>query len=191
VEESAVTIRPDESSTLTTGCTANATAAVAVALGCVVTISLVATPVILKDWLVAVSEPLVAVTLSPVPTMLHLQPEKVATPPTCATAEVHPLRVPVDPVPVVSVTLFVVLTVLPKASSVVTTGWIGKAAVIAVAPLGCVVNPSACAVPGPIVKLPEVPAIEPWVAVNVVLCASYRVTPDAVPKPDVKVTDTG
>jgi hypothetical protein len=143
-EEAVTTLLP-LSSTVTAGWVVHAEP-LAPPPGWVENTSLLALPVILKVLLVALSEPLVAITLSPLPVVFQVQPEKVAVPFTVATALVQPLRVP-EPVALLNVTVAAVVTVLPNASSTVTTGWIGNAVVVEVAPSGWVVNTSLVAVP--------------------------------------------
>ena len=104
--------------------------------------SFVAALVILKVVLVTESAGLVvlAFKVSPVPAVPTWQPAKVATPETGVT--LNPLVGHVSvPLPVsASVTeAELLVTVLPFASSIVTTGWIGNA-VLTSPPLGCVVK---------------------------------------------------
>ena len=79
------------------------------------------------------------------------------------------------------------VAVLPKVSSAV---MVSLKAVPAVWVLGVGTEKAVAPPAVDTVKLPDVPVIEPWVTVSVVVWASLRVT-DAVPTPAVKVTDDG
>ncbi len=53
------------------------------------------------------------------------------------------------------------------------------------------VNTRLAPAPAATVKLVEVPVTKPWVAASVVVWASVKVMPEAVPTPAVKVTEAG
>src|ERR1700741_1569859 len=128
-----VTALPPASSSATTGCVGNATPPVEL-LGLVVKANCVAVPTVMLKVLLGtfVKPSLLADSLYPVPAVLIERPLKVATPFTALTVVV-PLRVPGPPevgVPVVMASMTeaeLFSTVLPFASSTVTTGWVGKA----------------------------------------------------------------
>ena len=129
-----VTRSPLESSTQTTGWVPKAVPPVE-APGEVAKPSLVAAPATVKLALVACARsPSVALRVkAPCVPSVILQPEKVAMPPTALTAG-QVLRVPV-PVLMATVTVEVlVVTVLPPASSTVTTGWVANTVAVVAAP---------------------------------------------------------
>jgi hypothetical protein len=101
----------------------------------------------LNEALTALSAPLVALIVSAVPTAVHVQPEKVATPEALVlTAPKHPARLPFATPFVVRVT-DCPDTGLPSESVTVTDGWIGKTPLALVAPLGCTENATVVAAP--------------------------------------------
>ena len=155
-----VTVLPPASWIVTTGCWANAVAAAVLAEGCVVKTSFAAAPVVIANAgaVIASASPLAFAfnTLS-APARLMLRPANVATPFT-AFIEVVPASVPV-PVVNVSVTrLVAVVTVLPPASWIVTTGCWANAVAAAVLGEGCVVNTSLDGAPIVIAKAGDVTA---------------------------------
>ena len=85
-------------------------------------------------------------------------PAKVATPDAALTGLVVQVRVPDDEVSVIEADELV--TTLPPESSTLTTGWALKATPLAVL-AGVVLNTSWVAAPALMVKLPEVPEVNP------------------------------
>jgi hypothetical protein len=122
----------------------------------------------LKELLVAVVSPLlVAVKVSPVPTVLILQPANVATPEEAPNGLVLQVSVPL-PVPMANwIEAELLVTVFPPASSTVTAGCTVHA-VAAVPPPGCVVKANCAAVPTVILNALLVAEVSPLlVAVSV------------------------
>jgi hypothetical protein len=147
VEVSVVTVLPPASSTATAGWVPKAVPPVAAA-GDVVKARWVAWPTVTLNELevAGVSDPSVAVSVC-IPALLTEQPVKAATP-AAAPVGAQP-ESPPGPEPTAKVTVDVAeVTVLPSASSIVTTGWVAKA-VPPLAPAGSVVIASWLASPGP------------------------------------------
>jgi hypothetical protein len=167
--ELVVTVLPPASCTFTTGCVAKATL-LAASLGCVVNATFVAEPtVIATDELVARVRPgSVAVNVY-VPARSILQPTNVATPETAVNgfALVHVSSAPAGVVIANVTAVMLLVTVLPPASWIATTGWVPKA-VPPVDALGEVVNASFAAAPTVIVNELLIAEVNPVpVAVNV------------------------
>src|SRR4051794_38368827 len=139
----------------------------AASVGWVVNRSLVAGPIVMVtgSLIAGVNKPSVAVRVwVPATSMLHA--EKVAMPATAATGfAAHPNTVNMGRVMPSLTELVSVVTVLPPASWIVTTGWVGNATP-PVESLGCVVNASFAA--------------GPTVMVNVSLTAEVNVPSVAV-----------
>jgi hypothetical protein len=159
-----VTVFPEASVTLITGCIVNGTPLTAPD-GWVVIIALEAVPKLSAKLLevAAVSDVGVKarVKLPVAPKRTRLV--KVATPLTAATVVV-PLKVPVpDAIDATTLTVEVV-TVFPDASVILTTGWVVKA-VPAAAPDGSVVIMALDAGPADVVKLVSVPYTVPTLLV--------------------------